>query len=112
MTAGRRRALSSERNPGRPLTRKEWENLQARISGMSPVHADHFRALADHPGGRARLRDACYVAPLSPSEVAAAARRGAHVELAGVPVDLVAIVRGMASSERGRAALRRRGIRP
>jgi hypothetical protein len=79
---------------------------------MSQGQADHFRALADYPGGRARLRDAQYVSRLSPAELAAASRCGAEVTLAGVPVDLEAIVRRLGTSERGRAALRRRGIAP
>lgn len=112
MTRGRRVARTSDRNPGRQLTRQERDNLEARLATMSPGHADHFRALTNHPGGRARLRDAQYLSRLSPAEVAAVSRCGAEVTLGGVPVDLEAIVRRLGTSERGRAALRRRGIKP
>jgi hypothetical protein len=108
-----RRVNRQENNLTRPLSRREREFLEAHLAGMPASRAEAFRALSAHPGGRARLRDAGYVSRPSPADVAAAARRGAEVTLpGGVPVDLGAIVRGLRSSERGRAALRRRGITP
>lgn len=111
MSTGRR-LNHAENNLTRPLSRRERECLEQHLAGMPAHRAEAFRQLQDSPGGRARLRDAGYCSRLTPAEVAAAARRGAQTELAGVPVDLTALVRGMASSERGRAALRRRGIKP
>jgi hypothetical protein len=105
-----RRVNRAENNLIRPLSRREREHLEAHLAGMPPARADAFRALQDTPGGRARLRDAGYCSRPSPADVAAAARRGVTVELAGVPLDLSAIVAGMRRTERGRAALRRRRL--
>lgn len=112
MSSGRR-VNRSENNLTRPLSRREREHLEQHLAGMPADRAEAFRALQDTLGGRARLRDAGYVSRPSPADMAAAARRGAPVSLpGGVPVDLAAIVRGLRASERGRAALRRRGIAP
>jgi hypothetical protein len=107
-----RRVNRQENNLTRPLSRREREHLEQHLAGMPDSRAERFRTLQDTPGGRARLRDAGYCSRPAPAAVAAAARRGAEVTLpGGVPVDLDAIVRGLRSSERGRASLRRRGIR-
>jgi hypothetical protein len=108
-----RRVNREANNLQRPLSRRERETLEQHLAAMPAHQAEAFRALTAHPGGRARLRNAGYVSRPTPADVAAAARRGAEVTLpGGVPVDLGAIVRGLRSSERGRAALRRRGITP
>jgi hypothetical protein len=109
VSAGRR-VNRAENNLTRPLSRREREHLEAHLTGMPVDRAESFRALQDTLGGRARLRDAGYCSKPSPAVVAAAAGRGAQVELGGQPIDLTAIVRGLRSTERGRAALKRRGL--
>lgn len=110
----RRRALSSDRNMGRPLSRTERENLAARLAVVGPTVAAGLADLATSAGGRARLRDAGYVSRLSPGEIRTAVHEGAGTPVlpGGVAVDLEAIVAGLRRSERGRAALRARGLDP
>ncbi|MDB4896176.1 MAG: hypothetical protein JWN15_2438 [Firmicutes bacterium] len=109
-----RRVNRQENNQLRPLSRREREHLKAHLASMPAYRAEAFRALQDHPRGRARLRDAGYCsrtrgAPLTAQERTRAEQQlGGRGVLAGVEVDLTALVRRMASSPSGREALRRR----
>jgi hypothetical protein len=91
------------------LTRDELRALERRVARLPVAEAD---AVVDRAVGSpvwARQNGWTTRPPVDTVEDDAA-RRGVEVTLAGQPVDVVQIVADLRKSERGRAALRRRGL--